>query len=117
MEQKRRETKKIRKGDKVMAIAGNERGQVGQVLKMMGDKAVVQGLNVRKKHLKRSQANPRGSIVELEKPIHISNLRVCTEDNQPVKLKVRFDTKGQRELYYKVDGQEVLYRAVKTQKA
>lgn len=117
MEQRKRETKKIRKGDKVMAIAGNERGQVGQVMRIIGDKAVVQGLNVRKKHLKRSQANPRGGIVEFERPIHISNLRVCTEDNKPVKLKVRFDKKGERELYYKIDGQEVLYRPVKTQKA
>lgn len=117
MEQRKRESKKIRKGDKVMAIAGNERGQVGQVMKVLGDKALVQGLNVRKKHLKRSQTNPKGGIVELEKPIHISNLRVCTDDNQPVKLKVRFDNKGQRELYYKIDGQEVLYRAVKSQKA
>ncbi len=100
-----------------MAIAGNDRGQVGAVLRVIGDKAVVQGLNVRKKHVKRSQTNPRGSIVEIEKPIHISNLRVCTDDNQPVKLKVRFDSKGQRELYYKIDGQEVLYRAVKTEKA
>lgn len=117
MEKKQRESKKIRKGDKVMAIAGNDRGQVGAVLRVIGDKAVVQGLNVRKKHVKRSQTNPRGSIVEIEKPVHISNLRVCTDDNQPVKLKVRFDSKGQRELYYKIDGQEVLYRAVKTEKA
>jgi large subunit ribosomal protein L24 len=114
MEEKRRESKKIRKGDKVLAVAGNDRGQSGAVLKVLGNKAIVQGLNVRKKHVKRSQANPKGSIVELEKPIHISNLRVCTEDNQPIKLKVRFDKKGERELYYKIDGKEVLYRAVKT---
>lgn len=117
MEERIRVTKKIRKGDKVMAIAGNERGQVGQVLRVLGDKAIVQGLNVRKKHVKRSQANPHGSIIDLERPIHISNLRVCTDDNTPVKLKVRFSAKGERELYYKVDGEEVLYRAMKKQKA
>lgn len=117
MDQKNRQTKKIRKGDKVMAMSGNERGQVGQVLKIIDDKAVVQGLNMRKKHVKPSQANPKGSISQFERPIHISNLRVCTEDNKPVKLKVRFDAKGQRELYYKLDGHEVLFRAIKTQKA
>jgi large subunit ribosomal protein L24 len=117
MEQRRRETKKIRNGDKVMAISGNERGQVGSVLRVLGEKAVVQGLNVRKKHLKPNQANPKGSIVEFEKPIHISNLRVCTEDNQPIKLKIRINSQGQRELFYKLNGEEVLYRAVKTQKA
>lgn len=116
MERKKRESKKIRKGDRVMAITGNDRGQVGSVLRVIGDKAVVQGLNVRKKHVKASQANPRGGILDLEKPIHISNLRLCTEDDQPIKLKVRFDDQGERELYYKINGQEVLYRAVKKAK-
>ena len=44
---------------------------------------------MRKKHVKPSQQNQRGGIIELEKPIHISNLKVCTADDKPVKLKVR----------------------------
>ena len=48
--------KKIRKGDKVVGIAGNYRGQSGTVLSCNGDKVIVQGLNVRKKHVKPSQA-------------------------------------------------------------
>jgi large subunit ribosomal protein L24 len=103
---------KIRKGDKVIAIAGNYRGQTGTVMSRIGEKAVVQGLNVRKKHVKRSEGNPRGGIVELEKPIHISNLKVCTQDDKPVKLKVRQDANGERQLYYKDDGKEVVYRPV-----
>src|SRR5271155_5743399 len=102
MEQKRRESKKIRKGDRVMAISGNDRGQVGQVLRVIGSKAVVQGINLRKKHVKRSQSSPQGGVIDFERPIHISNLRVCTADNQPIKLKVRFDSKGQREFYYRI---------------
>lgn len=115
MSEQPRANKRIRRGDKVIAISGNERGQSGQVLRIVGDKAIVQGLNIRKKHVKKSQANPRGAIVDLEKPIHLSNLRVCTEDNTPVKLRVRFDKEGQRELFYKIDGQDVLHRSVKKQ--
>ena len=112
----KKETKKIRKGDKVMAIAGNDRGQVGQVIRVVGDRAVVQGLNICKKHVKRSQTNPKGNIIDFEKPIHISNLRICNEENKPVKLRVRFNDQGQRELYYKIDSEAVLYRAVKATK-
>lgn len=109
-------SKKIRKGDRVIAITGNERGQTGTVLRIIGEKAIVQGLNVRKKHVKPTQTSPKGGIVEMEKPIQISNLQVCTEDNKPVKLRVRFDAQGNRELYYKIDGQDVLYRPIRTNK-
>ncbi len=74
-------SKKIRKGDKVIAIAGNYRGQFGTVLSCVGERIVVQGLNIRKKHVKKSQQNPHGGIVELEKPIHVSNLKRVHEDN------------------------------------
>lgn len=107
------ESKKIRKGDRVILLSGNDRGQAGTVLRIMGDKVIVQGINIRKKHVRRSQTNPKGAIVEMEKPVHISNLKVCTEDNQPVKLKVRADEKGKRAFYYKLDGQDVLHRTIK----
>ena len=117
MNEQAKASKKMRKGDKVIVLAGNDRGQTGHVLRIMGDKVVVQGINVRKRHVKKSQANPQGGIVELEKPIHSSNVSICTEDNKPVKLKVRFSSKGERELFYKLDGKEVLYRSVKKQKS
>jgi large subunit ribosomal protein L24 len=104
---------RIRQGDKVIAIAGNFRGQTGTVLKRMGDKAVVQGLNVRKKHVKADQANPKGGIVELEKPIHLSNLRVCDALDKPLKLKCHVNDKGERELCYNADGKNVVYRSIK----
>lgn len=115
MERTQRTSKKIRKGDKVIAIAGNYRGQSGTVLRCLGDKIVVQGLNVRKRHMK-GQGNQPGRIVELEKPINISNLRVCNAENQPLKLKVRFDDKGQKELYYKKNGDDIVYRSMKKSK-
>lgn len=115
MSEKAKASKKIRKGDKVIAIAGNDRGQTGTVLRVIGDKVLVQGLNIVKKHVKRSQANQKGGIIEMEKPIHISNLKPCTDEGKAIKLHVRKNDQGQRELYYKVDGQDVLYRSMKKQ--
>ena len=104
--------KKIRKGDRVMAISGDYKGKVGSVLSIVGSKAIVQGINVRKKHVKRSESNPKGGIVELEKPIPVCKLKVCVENDRPVKLKVRH-VEGERRLVYKLNGEEVLYRTLK----
>jgi large subunit ribosomal protein L24 len=106
-------SKKIRKGDKVIAIAGNDRGKTGIVLACSGEKILVQGINVRKKHVKRSQQNQLGGIITMEKPIHVSNLKVCTADETPVKLKVRTTNNGERQLVYTDNDNEVLHRSLK----
>lgn len=113
MENITKKSKKIRKGDKVVAIAGNCRGQIGTVLSCSGTRVLVQGLNLRKKHVKPSQANQHGGIIELEAPIHVSNLKVCVDDNKAVKLKVRSAKDGERQLVYNDGDQEVLYRSLK----
>ncbi len=110
---KTKPTKKIRKGDKVMAITGNDKGQVGTVITMKGNKAVVQGINVRKKHIKRSQENQQGGIIEIEKPIDLSNLMVCDATNKPIKLKKRQKKGKDKELVYTDGKKEVSYRSVK----
>jgi large subunit ribosomal protein L24 len=106
-------SKKIRTGDKVIAIAGNNKGLMGTVLSKQGDKVIVQGLNVRKKHVKPTEANQKGGIIELEKPIHISNVKVVNADDKPVKLSVRESKKGGRELVYKSEGKDVVHRSIK----
>lgn len=116
IEKKTQQAKHIRAGDKVMVITGNERGKIGKVLSRTDDKVVVQGLNIRKKHVKPSQLNPRGGTIEFEGAIHASNVQVVTEDDQPRKLKVRFNAAGERELYYVQDKQQVLYRPIKKSK-
>ncbi|MDX9868299.1 MAG: 50S ribosomal protein L24 [Kiritimatiellia bacterium] len=67
---------RIRKEDTVIAIAGDFAGKTGKVLRVMPDKgkAVVQGLNMVKKAIRRSQTAPEGGIVEREAPIDLSNL-------------------------------------------
>lgn len=106
-------SKKVRKGDRVIAIAGNNRGQIGTVLSCSRDKVLVQGLNLRKKHVKPSQQNQKGGIIEIEKPIHISNVKVCNKDDTPVKLKIREAKNGEKELVYHQNGKDVLYRSLK----
>lgn len=109
---KQNASKKIRKGDTVIAIAGNNRGQTGTVMAVQGERVVVQGLNVRKKAVKKSQAQPEGGFIDREMSIHVSNLKVCVND-KPVKLKVKQSNDGTKGLYYSDNGQDVLYRAIK----
>lgn len=106
-------SKKFRAGDFVMAIAGNSKGQSGKILSVDGEKIVVQGLNIRKKHVKRTQEMQQGGIIEIEKPIHVSNLQVCTSEDKPLKLKVKTTENGERVLYYKDGDSEVTYRSLK----
>lgn len=105
--------KNIRKGDRVIAIAGNDRGRSGQVVAIRGDKVVVQGLNMCKKHLKPTRDRPKGSIIEFEKPIHRSNVMVCTQDDQPIKLRVNTTSNGERQLVYRTGNEQVVYRSIK----
>ncbi|HMU02847.1 MAG TPA: 50S ribosomal protein L24 [Saprospiraceae bacterium] len=67
----------IKKGDKVQVIAGSNRGESGEVKQVFPklNRAIVDGLNLVKKHTKATQDNP-GGINEIESPIHISNLMV-----------------------------------------
>lgn len=69
---------KIKKGDTVIVIAGADKGKVGTVQKAFPklNKVVVDGVNVRKKHQKPTQANPEGSIVDIYAPIDVSNVAI-----------------------------------------
>ncbi|NCC49695.1 MAG: 50S ribosomal protein L24 [Spartobacteria bacterium] len=66
----------IKKGDIVIAVAGEDKGKTGKVLQVeaAAGRALVEGLNFVKKHLRKSQDNPQGGIVEKEAPINVSNL-------------------------------------------
>lgn len=69
---------KIKKGDKVQVIAGQDRGTVGEVKLVMprSNRIIVEGVNVRKKHEKPSQINPDGGIANKEMPINASNVKL-----------------------------------------
>ncbi|QHI68244.1 50S ribosomal protein L24 [Tichowtungia aerotolerans] len=68
---------KIKKGDSVQAIAGEDKGNTGKVLQVLPESgcALVEGLNFVKKHIRKTQDNPQGGVIEKEAPIHLSNLK------------------------------------------
>jgi large subunit ribosomal protein L24 len=71
---------KLRKGSTVVVVAGNHKGKQGKLLGVSeSGRALVEGVHMIKKHLKRSSAHPEGGIIEREGPIHISNLRLVEE--------------------------------------
>lgn len=107
-------TKKVRKDDTVLVIAGNNRGKTGKVLKVTGERVLIQGVNVKKKHVRPTRTS-KGGIVDMEMPIHISNVKVSV-DNKPVKLRVKENKQGQRELYYKEGNKQVVYRTLSPKK-
>jgi len=85
--------KKIKRDDKVMVIAGDHKGSEGKVVKVIRDqnKAIVEGVNLIKKHAKPSAQNPQGGIIEKEAPIHISNLSLTTNDGKSTRVGFRME--------------------------
>lgn len=72
---------KIKKGDVVKVLTGNSKGKEGRVLEVYSEKmrVLVEGVNIVKKHQKPSQTHPNGGIVEMEAPIHYSNVKLITK--------------------------------------
>ena len=79
----------VRKGDQVEVISGNHRGSTGKVLDVIAGKqrVLIEGVRMIKKHMRKSQDNPQGSIAEREGPIHISNVRVVERADREAKGK------------------------------
>ena len=102
----------IKKGDKVLVIAGNERGRTGTVLRRTDDRVVVQGMNIRKKHAKRRSEVQTPTIIEMEMPIHISNVSLCDDEGKAVCARARRSTK-EKVLFYKKGDQETILRTLK----
>jgi large subunit ribosomal protein L24 len=84
---------KIKSGDTVRVIAGDHKGSEGKVLKVLKDKdkAIVEGVNMVKKHTKPSAQNPQGGIVEKEASIHVSNLSLLTSKGETTRVGYRMD--------------------------
>ena len=88
---------KLKTGDKVVVIAGANKGKEGKITKVLDDKVVVEGVNVAKKHLKPKNNNGTGEIVEVERPIHRSNVMlVDPKTNKPTKVKIDVDKNGKK---------------------
>lgn len=100
----------IKKGDKVKVITGSYKGTVAEVTKVFPkmDKVIVEGVNIVKKHLKPTQVNPDGGIVEKEAPIHVSNVALYDEKaKQASKVRVELDKNGKKVRVFKKSGAQV----------
>jgi large subunit ribosomal protein L24 len=77
----------VKKGDQVEVITGNHRGASGKVLQVLPKKqqVLIEGVRLIKKHMRKSQDNPQGSIAEREGPIHISNVKLTQKAETPKK--------------------------------
>lgn len=75
----------IKKGDEVVVLAGKERGKRGKIIALFPkrQRAIVEGLQMIKRHTRKSQQNPNGAIVEREGTIHVSNLMKAEHARQP----------------------------------
>ena len=71
----------VKRGDEIVVIAGSEKGKRGKILQMhtKADRVTIEGLKMIKKHVKRSQQSPQGSIVEREGTIHVSNVMLAAK--------------------------------------
>ena len=84
---------KIKKGDTVRVVAGSNKGSEGQVLSVLRqtNKAIVEGINLVKRHNKPNAKNPQGGISEKEAPIDISNLSLLTSDGKITRIGYRVE--------------------------
>lgn len=90
----------IKKGDKVAVLAGRDKGKTARVIYVYPKKnrALVEGVNMVKKHVRKSQKDPQGGIISRELPIHLSNLSlICPTTNKPTRIKTLVATDGSKQ--------------------
>ena len=100
---------KIRKGDTVQVIAGRSKGEKGQVKQVdIGSmRVLIEGVNIRKKHVRADQNNPEGGIQEQEAPIHYSNVKLLDSEGNPTRVSLQRDEKGNRIRVAKTNGKNI----------
>jgi large subunit ribosomal protein L24 len=90
----------VRRGDRVRVIRGNFAGAEGTVLRVLTkeNRVVVEGVNMRKRHTRPSQANPEGGIITFEAPIHASNVMLIDPTSgEPTRVRRHVDADGAKE--------------------
>ncbi|MBH9537362.1 50S ribosomal protein L24 [Novosphingopyxis sp. YJ-S2-01] len=100
---------KIKKGDKVVVLAGKDKGRTGEVTQMMpkDGKLLVDGINVHARHRKPTQENPQGGIDRKPAPLHMSNVALADpKDGKPTR--VRFEEKDGKRVRVAVKSGETI---------
>ncbi|CAG0949288.1 MAG: 50S ribosomal protein L24 [Bacteroidetes bacterium] len=96
----------IKKGDTVKVIAGESKGQIGKIIKVLAEenRVIVEGDGIKKisKHTKPNAANPQGGIIKKEAPIHVSNVMVVNSaTGKPARIGRKRNSEGKLERYFK----------------
>jgi large subunit ribosomal protein L24 len=100
----------IKKGDTVMVITGESKGQKGRVLEVdrAKNKAIVEGINMVSKHTKPNAKAPQGGIIRKEAPVHLSNLMLIDPTSgKPTRVGKRLNEKDKLVRYSKKSGEEI----------
>ena len=101
---------KLKTGDKVVVISGSNKGKEGTIAKVLREenRVVVNGVNLRKKHLKPKNNGGTGEIVEVEAPIHASNVMLLDpKTKKPTRVKIERDEKGKQIRISKKSNQKI----------
>jgi len=99
---------KVKKGDTVQVITGNDVGKTGRVIKVFldRDRVVVEGVNLVKKHARPTQDTPQGGIIEKEATIHISNVMMVSS-GKPTRLGYKTLEDGRKVKFAKTTGEVI----------
>ena len=99
---------KIKKGDTVQIITGNDVGKSGRVIKVfpIKEKIIVEGLNMVKKHARPTQENPQGGIMEKEAAVHISNVMILS-GGKPTRVGYKVLDDGKKVKFSKKSGEVI----------
>ena len=90
----------VRKGDRVQVMRGNERGKQGTVLRVDREKnrVVIEGINLRKRHMRPSAVSPEGGIISFEAPISASNVMLLDpETGKPTRVRTKKNDDGSKD--------------------
>jgi large subunit ribosomal protein L24 len=84
---------RIRKNDEVAVIAGKDKGKTGRVLRVDRDagRVLVEGVNLAKKAMRKRRQEDRGGIMDIEMPIHISNVMLMTRNEKPTRVSTKVE--------------------------
>lgn len=84
---------KVKKGDRVVLLAGKDKGKQGSVLKVFpkDEKVLIEGLNMAQRHTKPSQGDPQGGIKHKEMPVHVSNVAIVDSTGKPTRVGFRVE--------------------------
>ena len=106
------QNKWVNEGDTVVVLAGNDKGKSGKVISRTSTRVTIEGLNTRKKTMRKSEQAPKGQILEIEMPMHASNVRLCDKEGNPIKVTVKQNAEGKKELCYENSGKQLVHRTL-----